>query len=54
MDASKIISNLAVATHESGSPFKEQAISAAKRWNKLGLPQAKAEIFDRKAKESAS
>ena len=54
MDASKNLSNLAVATHESGSPFQEQAFSAAKRWNKLGLPQAKAEIFDRKAKESAS
>jgi hypothetical protein len=37
MDASKNLSNLAVATHESGSPFQGQAFSAAKRWNKLRL-----------------
>ena len=54
MDASKILSNLAVATSESASSFQEQAFAAAKRWSKLGQPAAKAEIFDRKAKESAS
>ncbi len=45
MDASKISSNLAVATAESGSPFQEEAFAAAKRWGKLRQPAARAELF---------
>ena len=54
MDASKILRNLAVSTNDTGSPFQEEAFFAAKRWNKLGQPQARAEIFDQKAKDNAA
>ncbi len=54
MDASNILRNLAVATNDSGNPFQEEAFSAAKRWSKLRQPQARAEIFDQKAKDNAA
>jgi len=54
MDARKISSNLAVTTNESGTPFQEQAFSAARRWSKLRQPDARAEIFDQKARHRAS
>ena len=54
MDASNILRNLAVSTNASGSPFQEEAFFAAKRWNKLRQPQARAEIFDQKAKDNAA
>ena len=54
MDASNILRKLAVATKASGSPFQEEAFSAAKRWSKLRQPQARAEIFDQKAKDNAA
>jgi hydroxymethylglutaryl-CoA reductase (NADPH) len=54
MDAGKISSNLAVAVTDHDSPFCEDAFAAAKRWSKLGKSQARAEIFDRKAKDQAS
>jgi hydroxymethylglutaryl-CoA reductase (NADPH) len=54
MNAGKIIRNLAVAKSDCGSPFQEQAFAAAKRWSKLGRPQARAEIFDQKAKDQAA
>ncbi len=54
MDASNILRKLAVATNDSGSPFQEEAFSAAKRWSKLRQPQARAEIFDQKAKDNAA
>ena len=54
MDARKILRNLAVSTNDTGSPFQEEAFFAAKRWNKLGQPQARAEIFDQKAKDNAA
>ena len=54
MNAGKISMNLAVATSDSGSPFQEEAFSAAKRWSKLRQPEARAELFDQKAKDNAS
>ncbi len=54
MDASNILRKPAVATKASGSPFQEEAFSAAKRWSKLRQPQARAEIFDQKAKDNAA
>lgn len=54
MDASKILRNLAVSTNDTGSPFQEEAFFAAKRWSKLRQPQARAEIFDQKAKDNAA
>ena len=54
MDARKISSNLALATNESGSPFQEEAFSAARRWSELRQPQARAELFDQKARHHAS
>ena len=53
MNAGKISMNLAVATSDSGSPFQEEAFSAAKRWSKLRQPEARAELFDQKAKDNA-
>lgn len=54
MNAGKTLRKLAVATNDCSSPFLEEAFSAAKRWSNLRQPEARAEIFDRKAKESAS
>jgi hydroxymethylglutaryl-CoA reductase (NADPH) len=54
MDASKLSRNLAVATNGCDSPFQEEAFAAAKRWSKLEQPQARAELFDQKAKDQAS
>jgi len=54
MDVRKISSNLAVTTNESGSPFQEQAFSAARRWSELRQPEARAELFDQKARHHAS
>jgi len=54
MDVRKISSNLAVTTNESGSPFQEEAFSAARRWSELRQPEARAELFDQKARHYAS
>ena len=54
MNAGKTLRKLAVATNDCSTPFLEEAFSAAKRWSNLRQPEARAEIFDRKAKESAS
>ena len=54
MDVRKISSNLAVTTNESGSPFQEEAFSAARRWSELRQPEARAELFDQKARHHAS
>ena len=54
MDANKFSRNLAVATSDAGCPFQEEAFSAAKRWSELRRPQARAELFDQKAKNNAS
>jgi hydroxymethylglutaryl-CoA reductase (NADPH) len=54
MNAGKTLRNLAVATKDCSSPFQEEAFAAAKRWSTLNQPQARAEIFDQKAKDNAS
>ena len=57
MDASRfgnVGRNLAVAASDPVSPFQDEAFSAAKRWARLRQPQARAEIFDHKAKANAS
>ena len=54
MDARKFSSNLAVTTNESGTAFQEEAFSAARRWSELRQPEARAELFDQKARHHAS
>ena len=53
MDAGKISRNLAVANGRASQPFQEEAFAAAKRWGAVSLPEARNEIFDRKAKDNA-
>jgi hydroxymethylglutaryl-CoA reductase (NADPH) len=53
MNAGKTLGKLAVETDDYSSPFQEQAFAAANRWSKLQQPEARAEIFDQKAKEQA-
>ena len=54
MDANKISRNPALAAQATGRPFQEAAFAAAKRWSVINQTEARAEIFDRKAKDSAS
>jgi hydroxymethylglutaryl-CoA reductase (NADPH) len=54
MDAGKNSSKLAIAATDCESPFNEEAFAAAKLWSKLNNPQARAEIFDRKARDGAA
>lgn len=54
MDASKILSNLAIAADDSGTSCQEEAFAAARRWSTLNQPAARAEILDQKARDHAS
>jgi len=54
MDADRISRQLAVAAEAGACPRQEEAFAAAQRWSELDQAQARAEIFDRKAKHSAS
>ena len=54
MDANKISRQPEVMAENSSSRFQEAAFSAAKRWGVINQAAARAEIFDRKAKDSAS
>jgi len=54
MDALQNGRNLAAVTGPTKRPFQEEAFLAAKRWGLINQAAARAEIFDTKAKDSAS
>lgn len=54
MDAVNISARAVATAADEHSPFQEEAFAAAKRWSRLDRPEARAELFDDKARDHAS
>lgn len=53
MEAGKKSSDRALATDDRENTVGQEAFAAARIWNELELPEARAELFDQKAKDNA-
>lgn len=54
MDAVNMSARVAGPVADQQSPFQEEAFAAAKRWSRIDQAEAKAELFDQKARDHAS